>query len=79
MLREGKSYEAVARHYGINESYVRYIKKEEKTLGRQQQSILIRFNKFTISRISLIAGHFWNVTPAINEGLLYTNTTKLKS
>ena len=43
MLREGKSYEAVARHYGINESSVRYIKKEEKTLGRQQQSILIRF------------------------------------
>ena len=43
MLREGKSYEAVARHYGINESSVRYIKKEEKTLGRQQQSILICF------------------------------------
>ena len=30
MLREGKSYAAVARHYGINESSVRYIKKEEK-------------------------------------------------
>ena len=27
--------------------------------------------KFSISRISLIAGHFRNVTPAINEGLLY--------
>ena len=31
MLREGKSYAAVAHHYGINESSVRYIKKEEKT------------------------------------------------
>jgi len=27
--------------------------------------------QFSISRISLIAGHFRNVTPAINEGLLY--------
>ncbi|XP_055766968.1 uncharacterized protein LOC129842432 [Salvelinus fontinalis] len=32
MLREGKSYAAVARHYGINESSVRYIKKEEKNI-----------------------------------------------
>ena len=31
MLREGKSYAAVARHYGVNESSVRYIKKKEKT------------------------------------------------
>ena len=46
MLREGKSYAAVARHYGINESSVRYIKKEEKNI------------KFSISRISLIAGSF---------------------
>ena len=31
MLREGISYAAVVRHYRINESSVRYIKKEEKT------------------------------------------------
>ncbi|XP_064092986.1 tigger transposable element-derived protein 1-like isoform X2 [Macrobrachium nipponense] len=29
MLKEGKSYAAVGRHYGINESTVRYIKKKE--------------------------------------------------
>uniref|UniRef100_A0A8C5I5H0 HTH psq-type domain-containing protein n=1 Tax=Gouania willdenowi TaxID=441366 RepID=A0A8C5I5H0_GOUWI len=29
MLKEGKSYAAVGHHYGINESSVRYIKKEE--------------------------------------------------
>ena len=32
MLREGKSYAAVARHYGINESSVCYIEKEEKSI-----------------------------------------------
>lgn len=36
-LREGKSYVAVGRHYRINESSVRSIKKEEQTYGRQQQ------------------------------------------
>lgn len=29
MLKEGRSYAAVRRHYGINESSVRYIKKQE--------------------------------------------------
>uniref|UniRef100_A0A8C6LNN1 HTH psq-type domain-containing protein n=1 Tax=Nothobranchius furzeri TaxID=105023 RepID=A0A8C6LNN1_NOTFU len=29
MLNEGRSYAAVARHFGVNESTVRYIKKDE--------------------------------------------------
>uniref|UniRef100_A0A3B5PS70 DDE-1 domain-containing protein n=1 Tax=Xiphophorus maculatus TaxID=8083 RepID=A0A3B5PS70_XIPMA len=32
IILEGKSYAAVARHYGINESSVRYIKKDEKNI-----------------------------------------------
>uniref|UniRef100_A0A8C5PWV6 HTH CENPB-type domain-containing protein n=1 Tax=Leptobrachium leishanense TaxID=445787 RepID=A0A8C5PWV6_9ANUR len=32
LLREKKSYAAVARHYGINESTVRYIKKKEAAI-----------------------------------------------
>ena len=32
MIKEGQSYAAVARHYGMNESTVRYIKKEEKNI-----------------------------------------------
>lgn len=30
MLKEGRGYADVGRHYGINESTVRYIKKDEK-------------------------------------------------
>ena len=30
MLKEGRSYAAVGRHYGINESSVRSIKKEKQ-------------------------------------------------
>ncbi|XP_051934853.1 tigger transposable element-derived protein 1-like isoform X3 [Hippocampus zosterae] len=32
MLREGRSYASVARHYGLNESTVRCIRKEEKKI-----------------------------------------------
>uniref|UniRef100_A0A3B3QV94 HTH psq-type domain-containing protein n=1 Tax=Paramormyrops kingsleyae TaxID=1676925 RepID=A0A3B3QV94_9TELE len=32
MLWEGKRYADVARHYGLNESTVRYIKKDEKNI-----------------------------------------------
>ena len=32
MVKEGKSYAAVRRHYGVNESNVRYIKKNEKAI-----------------------------------------------
>ena len=32
MLKEGKSYAATGRHYGINESSVRSIKKEENNI-----------------------------------------------
>ena len=46
MLREGKSYAAVARHYGINESSVRYIKKEEKNI---RTTAAVNFNTFLIS------------------------------
>ena len=42
MLREGKSYAAVGRHYGINESSVRSIKKEEKNI---RTTAAISFNK----------------------------------
>lgn len=42
MLKEGKSYVAVGRHYGINESSVRYIKKEENNI---RTTAAISFNK----------------------------------
>uniref|UniRef100_UPI0035901482 tigger transposable element-derived protein 1-like n=1 Tax=Myxine glutinosa TaxID=7769 RepID=UPI0035901482 len=32
MLKEGRSFAAVGRHYGLNESTVRYIKKDEKNI-----------------------------------------------
>ena len=32
MVKEWKSYAAVGRHYGVNESTVRYIKKNEKAI-----------------------------------------------
>ncbi|KAJ7303222.1 hypothetical protein JRQ81_012158 [Phrynocephalus forsythii] len=34
LLQERKSYAAVARHYGMNESTIRYIKKEEANIRR---------------------------------------------
>ena len=34
MLKEGRSFAAVARHYGMNESTVRYIKKDEANIRK---------------------------------------------
>ncbi|XP_035265329.1 tigger transposable element-derived protein 1-like [Anguilla anguilla] len=42
MLKEGRSYAAVGRHYGINESSVRCIKKEENNI---RTTAAISFNK----------------------------------
>ncbi|XP_070614248.1 tigger transposable element-derived protein 1-like [Erythrolamprus reginae] len=42
MLKEGKSYAAVGRHYRINESSVRYIKKDEKNI---RSTATFTFNK----------------------------------
>ncbi|XP_070605228.1 tigger transposable element-derived protein 1-like [Erythrolamprus reginae] len=42
MLKAGQSNVEVGRHYGINESTVRYIKKDEKKI---RQTSLISFNK----------------------------------
>uniref|UniRef100_A0A667YR71 HTH CENPB-type domain-containing protein n=1 Tax=Myripristis murdjan TaxID=586833 RepID=A0A667YR71_9TELE len=42
MLKEGRSYVAVGHHYGINESSVRYIKKEENNI---RTTAAISFNK----------------------------------
>ncbi|XP_071328990.1 tigger transposable element-derived protein 1-like [Trachinotus anak] len=42
MLKEGRSYAAVGRHYGINESSVRSIKKEENNI---RTTAAISFNK----------------------------------
>ncbi|XP_060765555.1 tigger transposable element-derived protein 1-like [Neoarius graeffei] len=42
MLKEGRSYAAVGRHYGINESSVRSIKKEENKI---RTTAAISFNK----------------------------------
>ena len=35
MAKEGEFFAAIARHYGVNESTIRYVKKDEVTLGRQ--------------------------------------------
>ena len=32
MIKEGQSYAAVARHYGMHESMVHYIKKDDKNI-----------------------------------------------
>ena len=42
MLKEGRSYASVARHYGVNESTVRYIKKDEVKICKTAS---ISFNK----------------------------------
>lgn len=42
MLKEGRSYADVGRHYGINESSVRYIKKDEKNI---RSTATVTFNK----------------------------------
>lgn len=42
MLKEGRSFAAVGRHYGINESSVRYIKKDEKNI---RMTAAVSFNK----------------------------------
>uniref|UniRef100_A0A8C6UUK7 DDE-1 domain-containing protein n=1 Tax=Neogobius melanostomus TaxID=47308 RepID=A0A8C6UUK7_9GOBI len=42
MLKEGRSYAAVGRHYRINESSVRYIKKEENNI---RTTAAVSFNK----------------------------------
>ena len=34
MLKEGRSFAAVARHYGVNESTVRYVKKDEANIRK---------------------------------------------
>ncbi|XP_061433688.1 uncharacterized protein LOC133359240 isoform X2 [Lethenteron reissneri] len=42
MLKQGRSYAVVARHYGVNESTVRYIKKDEADI---RKTAAISFNK----------------------------------
>ncbi|XP_035214950.1 tigger transposable element-derived protein 1-like [Stegodyphus dumicola] len=42
MIKEGRSYASVARHFGVNESTVRYIKKEEANI---RKTASITFNK----------------------------------
>lgn len=42
MIKEGRSYASVARHYRVNESTVRYIKKEEANI---RKTASITFNK----------------------------------
>ena len=34
MLKEGRRFAAVVRHYGVNESTVRYIKKDEANIRK---------------------------------------------
>jgi len=42
MLKEGRTYAAVGRHFGLNESTVRYIKKDEKNI---RSTAAVSFNK----------------------------------
>uniref|UniRef100_A0A3P8W2G4 HTH psq-type domain-containing protein n=1 Tax=Cynoglossus semilaevis TaxID=244447 RepID=A0A3P8W2G4_CYNSE len=56
MLNESKSYAAVGRHYGINESSVRSIKKEEKNIEAMQ----MMKGKFLYYFISTCIGHTEN-------------------
>ncbi|XP_039598433.1 tigger transposable element-derived protein 1-like [Polypterus senegalus] len=51
MLKQGKSYAAVGRHYGINESTVRYIKKDEKSI---RSTAAVSFNQ---GAKRIVSGH----------------------
>ncbi|XP_060768610.1 tigger transposable element-derived protein 1-like [Neoarius graeffei] len=50
MLKEGKSFAAVARYYGINESTVRYIKKKEQEI-RKTVSISFQSSAKVVSTV----------------------------
>ena len=58
MLKEGRSYASIGRHYGINESSVRYIKKEEKNIRtmaavcfNEKAKRVVTFRNKTIVRV----------------------------
>ncbi|XP_061774524.1 tigger transposable element-derived protein 1-like [Nerophis ophidion] len=63
MLKLGQSYTSVGRHYGINESTVRCIKKEEKnirataaiTLNRNAKRVMTPRNKTIVKMESVLA------------------------
>ncbi|XP_061923673.1 tigger transposable element-derived protein 1-like [Entelurus aequoreus] len=63
MLKLGKSYTSVGRHYGINESTVRYIKKDEKnirataaiTLNKNAKRVVTPRNKTIVKMESVLA------------------------
>ena len=42
MIKEGRTFAAVARHFGVNESTVRFIKKDEANI---RKTAAITFNK----------------------------------
>ncbi|XP_060638038.2 chromobox protein homolog 3 isoform X1 [Anolis sagrei] len=85
MLNEGRSYAAVGRHYGINESTVRYIKKEEKnirstatvTFNKMAKRVITPRNKLIVKMESALA--LWINDCRKKNISLTTNTIRTKA
>uniref|UniRef100_H9GPB4 HTH CENPB-type domain-containing protein n=1 Tax=Anolis carolinensis TaxID=28377 RepID=H9GPB4_ANOCA len=85
MLQERRSYAAVGRHYGINESTVRSIKKEEKnirstatvTFNKMAKRVITPRNKLIVKMESVLA--LW-IHDCREENIsLDTNTIRTKA
>ncbi|XP_062821287.1 tigger transposable element-derived protein 1-like [Anolis carolinensis] len=85
MLQERRSYAAVGRHYGINESTVRSIKKEEKnirstatvTFNKMAKRVITHRNKLIVKMESVLA--LW-IHDCREENIsLDTNTIRTKA
>ena len=61
MAKEGKSYSVIARHYGVNESTIRYIKKDELNINKTAaitfnttENTVVLFRNKTIVRMDSV-------------------------
>ena len=85
MLKEGRSYAAVARHFGVNESTVRYIKKDEAkirktasiTFSKSAKRVVTARNKAIVSMEGALS--IWIADCRKKQIPLDTNTIRTKA
>uniref|UniRef100_K7FQ19 HTH CENPB-type domain-containing protein n=1 Tax=Pelodiscus sinensis TaxID=13735 RepID=K7FQ19_PELSI len=85
MLKEGRSYAAAARHFGVNESTVRYIKKDEAnirktaaiTFSRSAKRVVTARNKTIVRMEGALA--IWIADCRKKNIALDTNTIRTKA
>ncbi|XP_064104371.1 tigger transposable element-derived protein 1-like [Macrobrachium nipponense] len=85
MLKEGRSYAAAARHFGVNESTVRYIKKDEAnirktaaiTFSRSVKRVVTARNKTIVRMEGALA--IWIADCRKKNIALDTNTIRTKA